>query len=417
MDRSSQEQALDQFTATVAAYGPSAAETFGPSFFTGPRFLNQGSGVPWASREKVTIDVKPSETLASVIDRAAEMFGVSVPRQGVRSGPDAKVSEVVAGVAFYKEADDRRYSAPYEWLSVFPCVDDRGELFWRWINEAQYADLLRAFEHDLLPGDPRRVYLWPMVPQGGEVGFGLWPDFLSTLQVFRQVAEGLTLSAGVAQFFEYVGALKGRLGGAGTVPTEVLDNHNAGPNQVSELLRPGGQVTLAELQQFFGLDEGEAFALVSLFGMDVSSDGLVVFTDQPDSRFLSRLLDHAVQSSMGAVRPDAQMLADFARARLEALAAGEDESILKWGEEWHAASMVENPRDQSEFQDAERGGRPLAFRVIALPTDDGLDPVRLERELNEVAAEGFGPYTTLLDQPLSTGGRGSIFIFVRVSET
>ena len=244
-EQSAQEEKASPISVTVAAYGPSAAEIFDPTLFDGPRLIDHGPEVPWDAREKVTVAVEPSESLASVIDRGAAEFGLSRPRRGVRMSRDATVSDVISGVAFYKEADDLRYAAPYPWLSLFPCVDERGQLFWNWIGEARYADLVRAYEQDLLPGDPRRVYLWPMVPQGGEVLFGSWPDLLDTLRVFLEVAGALSAVYGTAQFF---GAVKRRLAGAEKIAVEGFDCHNAGPNQIDELLSPVHHATMIALK-------------------------------------------------------------------------------------------------------------------------------------------------------------------------
>lgn len=331
---------------TVAAYGPSAAEIFGPTFFEGPRFFNEGEGVPWDARRKVTLTVAPTETLAVVIDRAAEEFGLSVARPGIRWHPDQPVSETIAGVAFYKPGDDLPYASPHPWMSIFPAVDEDGELYWKWISEAKLGDLLRAYERGLLPGDPQRIYLWPIVPQGGEVAFGTWPYLIDALAVFKDVAAVLAEAAGVVSFFEYLTAWRRRQDTASKVPTEALEDHNAGPVQVKEVVIPG-RITLAQLQQFFGLEEEEAVALVALVGFDISEDGGVVLTDDPDAHFQQRLLRTLLDASTSDFPPDPERLREFARARLQALAEGKEEPITVWREEWDAVTSLVVPEEPS----------------------------------------------------------------------
>lgn len=55
----------------------------------------------------------------------------------------------------------------------------------------------------------------------------------------------------------------------------------------------------------------------------------------------------------------------------------------------------------------------FSFRVVAVRTDDGIDPATLEAQLNAAGSDGFYPYKTLEDQPLAGGGRGWIIIFGR----
>ncbi len=245
-----------------------------------------------------------------------------------------------------------------------------------------------------------------MVPQGGEVAFGTWPYLMDALSVFKDVGAALAQAAGVVSFFEYFTAWMRRQDNAANLPTEMFDAHNAGPVQVKELLVPG-RITLAQVQQFLGLDEARASSLVLLFGFDISEDGRLVFLDQPDARFQQRLLHTLVHASTGDYPPDAQRLADFARARLEAFAQGKDEPSSVWAQEWNTVMTYDVPADPAPATEA----TTMSFRVIALRTDNGVDPIALEQQLNAVGKDGFYPYATLEDQPLSGGGRGWIFIF------
>jgi hypothetical protein len=397
---------------TVAGYGPSAAEVFGPNYFQGPSFFDLGPGVPWEARPKVEVDVTEGETLADVIDQAAEAFGLVTVRGEVRTGAARRVSEVVAGIAFHNESDDAIGGQPTAWLSAFPWIDKDGELFWKWPTEASYDGLVRAFDEGLLTGDPRRVYLWPIVPQGGEVDFGSWPHFLETLRLFKDVAEVLAVSAGTYEFGKYLTDFVSRIRGESKVRADELDRHDVGPFQMREVLRP--QVNLSQLQRFFGFDKDETTALVSLFGFDVDETGVIVFAEGPDGRFQRKLLRHALVGSVGGIEPDNEALRKFAEARLDALAAGKDEPAMLWGQEWHAATtpeavegfgVQEDPDTESNIQ--------TEYRIITFPTNDGIDSAELEAQLNRVAAEGFQIHETYADQPLGGKQRGFLFILVR----
>jgi hypothetical protein len=143
---------------------------------------------------------------------------------------------VVAGIALYKESDDLPDSSPYPWLSLFPVIETDGTLVFRWATEASIQGLVRAYESGLLPGDPRRPYLWPMIPQGGEVWFGSWPDLLEALKVFKDVAETMAAAYGSVQAVQ---ALWGRLRGIDELDADQFEQHNAGPSQLDSILKPG----------------------------------------------------------------------------------------------------------------------------------------------------------------------------------
>jgi hypothetical protein len=131
---------------------------------------DQGPETPYRNRLKVTLDVNEDETLGSVIDRAAENFGI-----GWTQG-DAKISEIITGVVFYKPEDEERVDRPQPWPDSIRLVDADGQPAWAapWYA-ATYADLLAAADAGLIDGDPLRPYLWPVFPQGDVTGVMLEP--------------------------------------------------------------------------------------------------------------------------------------------------------------------------------------------------------------------------------------------------
>jgi len=397
----------------VAAYGPSWVATYGPGVFEGPGFDAEGDGVSWANRQKVALEVDPTHTLAAAIDRAAADLGVRVTPQGAaRRGPAEPVSEVISGVAFYKESDDLAGAHVGPWLSAFASVNAEGRLSWKWIREAEYGDLVRAYEQALLPGDPRRPYLWPVAPQGGEVLFGSWPDLVDVVGVVLRAAEAMAAVYGAA---ELIGAVRRRLQRARGIDHERLEAQNAGPAQVQELLK-FRRPSATELENYFALTHDEAVDLLTAFGLDVGDDGRTVVLDSLDATFERRLFQVAIRSSEG-FRPEGETLEAFARARLEALAAHEeDESEANWARAWHEATEQAHglpPGLDVPPPDEEDQAERLAFRVISVRTDEGIDPAHVEQLLNDAAEDGFYVVQTLFDQALSDGSRGHLFVLAR----
>lgn len=400
---------------TVAAYGPGASEIYGPGVFEGPPFDSEGDGVAWDDRQTVTLEVDQSETLAGVIDRAAAEFGVrTTPPGAVRSGPASPVSSVIAGVAFYKESDDLPGAQVGPWRSVFACVDAEGELSWKWTSEAEYGDLMRAHERRLLPGDPRRPYLWPIYPQGGEELFGSWPDLIDVAGTALRAAEAMAAVYGAAEFIQ---AVTRRLRRAARIDHTHLEAHNAGPAQLQELLK-FRRPTVAEVATLFALSQEQAEDLLDAFGLAVAEDGRTIAPETLDAKFERRLMELAIRTSEG-FRPHDEGLEAFTRARLEALAQEQDESVVIWSGEWHEAagngfnqpSQLGEQEQASEEAEGELG-RP-DFRVLAIRTDDGIDPADLEEQLNRAAEDGFFVMETIYDQPLRGGQKGHIFLLVR----
>jgi hypothetical protein len=397
---------------TVAAFGPSAAEVFDEDLFHGPRFEDQGPAVRWHDRQKVRIEAASGDTLADLIDRASDAFGLSVPK---RSPVDlyTPLSRVIDGVAFFKEADDLPGSYPGPFLRIFPCVDQDGQLAWREIQDAAYASVVRAYEHGLLLGDPQRIYLYPMVPQGGEVFFGSWPALLDAARAFLAAAEAISAIYGASQFVQ---AVANRLRAAKAIDFRALEKRNAGPAQVDELLRSHPWPT-TELARLLGIPLDRVRELALVFGLDVCMDGQASVSTELDGRFQRRLIQFLLYNADTEHYPD--RVEAFARARLEALAQGDNEPIVAWHRAWSYASVSEDVDMDGDAADAGGGASDEAnltvgFKVLAIPLDEGIDPDELEKRLNEAASAGdFMSMETLLDQPLKGGSRGHIVLLMR----
>ncbi len=117
--------------------------------------------MPWASRMKVTVAADDETTLAEVIDQAAPSFGISARADG----QPTSVAGTINGVGFWRPGDDEN-GANHDRPLVDVGVDENGAVVWRGVSEIRMGDLRRAAHAGLLEGDPNRVYLAPLLPQG-----------------------------------------------------------------------------------------------------------------------------------------------------------------------------------------------------------------------------------------------------------
>lgn len=150
---------------TVALFGPSF--DYGSWIWTGPSFEDHGPETPYAERLKFRLLVDESETLGSVIDRAAEHFGVTF----TPAPPGTRISEIITGVVFYRPDDEFGLHRPEPWTAAIRLLDAAGQPSWAvpW-NTVQYGELLVSADAGLVEGDPRRPYLWAVFPQGDVIG-------------------------------------------------------------------------------------------------------------------------------------------------------------------------------------------------------------------------------------------------------
>jgi hypothetical protein len=269
---------------TVAAFGPSASAVFGDSVFEGPLLEDHDHEVPWDERLKVDLDVSHHETIADLIDRAAAEFGVTVPRHGP-VGAGLKVSDLVAGVAFYDPQDDHFGGMPYPWLSRLPCINEDGALGICRLDEARYEDVVRAAGRGLIRGDPSRLYFYPTISQGG--GFeSYWPQLIDGL---HEVLRAAKMLGELYAASEAIAAVKRRLHLAQTVPADELEARNLSPTALSDVLARTPW-TVSELATALEVDEETASNIVLVLGFDISEDGAALRPRSSDGRFTRKLL-------------------------------------------------------------------------------------------------------------------------------
>ncbi len=160
-------------TFTVALMGP---PFYGVAdMWLGKQYASEDMDGPYEPRPKVVVEAEEEETLAVVIDRAADALGIR-PNPAVL-GQDA-MSASIGGIAFYYAPTDetsyQRDRAPWGWPDQLVALGPAGEREVKPWQEVTVRELLAASDGGLLYGDPLRPYLYPGFPQGDVLG----PDWL-----------------------------------------------------------------------------------------------------------------------------------------------------------------------------------------------------------------------------------------------
>jgi hypothetical protein len=218
---------------------------------------------PYQQRIRIRIDVDESDSLASVMERAAELIGIQGPKwSGGRL--DLRNSRI----AFYKPEDDQgmaERAMPRLHSSELILVDDRGRAMFGVSDHraVRIADLTRASEAGTLEGDPLRPYL--ILDYGwGDVPPPDWATVLDGLKIAREVLEVV----GLAQTVSWVGKwLKRRIGRA----TEALDanpewrQRGYRPYQFQALIETR-EWSLEELARLLGCSQEQAEGVLWALG-------------------------------------------------------------------------------------------------------------------------------------------------------
>jgi hypothetical protein len=307
---------------TVAVFGPSF--DYGSGIWTGPAFEDQGPEVPYADRLKLELSVDESDTLASVIDRTGDHFGVTF----TPAPAGTRLSEIIGGVVFYRPEDENGLERPQPWPTSIRLLDGSGAPSWAvpW-RVARYDELLSAAEHGVLDGDPLRPYFWPAFPQGDVLGVLLDPTLWRLLRNYQFIVDHI---AG--------GAIAGA---AGWVVKDALDrlkrSHKARHEEPNEwgaeppiprwserLARPDDFLplltkepsTTGEAAAILGCPEGEAEAVLWGLGFALNeADGRwLLGTDEPAALIAN---DLETARSTGAMPPDLETEALQAQLRSE----------------------------------------------------------------------------------------------------
>jgi hypothetical protein len=174
-------------TFTVALMGPPFFGT--PDMWLGDRYEEQDFETPYQDRPKAEVEADEHETLAVIIDRAADDLGIH-PNPAVLR--ETAMSAAIGGIAFYYEPTDdvayRRDRAPGNWPQVLLIPGPtREQVEKRW-QDVTVAELLAASKAGLLYGDPLRPYLYPGFPQGDFFDPHWLPPAIDAVRTATEVA-------------------------------------------------------------------------------------------------------------------------------------------------------------------------------------------------------------------------------------
>ncbi len=153
-------RALTRDAVTVAVHGPVYGYP-GLPVFDGPGFEDQSPDIPYAERVRVEVEVTEITPLGEIIDTAAARLGTTHPHGG-------RVCDALTGVVFYEPEDEVSFKWREEpWPRVIRLADETGLPSWGVLwTEIRFGELLAASDAQLIIGDPRRPYFWPVIPQG-----------------------------------------------------------------------------------------------------------------------------------------------------------------------------------------------------------------------------------------------------------
>jgi hypothetical protein len=176
-----------------------------------PPVGGNGFTTPYAERLKLILTVEPSETLASVYQRAIDQLQPRVSNDSL-SRPD-DLLDIIYWVWFYEADDDDGVGErPYERPEDLILVDEDGRARWNLpMSQLQYGDIVRSGQQGLIRGDPLRPYLPLIQPQGGgELQVG-WEAAQLAWQILEQllVARG-AVGLGREARDRLLGRLRGR---------------------------------------------------------------------------------------------------------------------------------------------------------------------------------------------------------------
>jgi hypothetical protein len=261
----------------------------------------------YSERTMVPLTAEDDETLESVYRRAIDELKPRVvsTAEFPLEHFSGDLMDIVHWAWFYEEADEEGLldqGKAWEVAEELVTVDENGRAQWgRSAREIPYGDLIRAGEHALVCGDPRRPYLVFLLPQydGGVLQLA-WDAFTITWRLLGEllVARALyNIAKGIRR-----DRLRERLEGA-----EVIVRHQdewvtrrGGPRRVERTLerRPW---PVSDLRALLGLEtDEEAAALLSLFGFHPNDQGEYDIGEDAESRLLRQIAEAASRGDLSA---------------------------------------------------------------------------------------------------------------------
>lgn len=237
----------------------------------------------WDKRAKVTVRVEDRESLASIVDRAAQALSL----------PTAPHS-----LEYWSSVDLTTELRQWRKLVPLTVVDDDGRALWSaWdYRLIPYAQLVRTVEAGAMPGDARKLYLALRYPGGDGVALS-WPDLIESVKAAWEVGRIVAEAGGIYAAYKIVhDVVQARLRRGENVVEEHAhrwDQRDAWPESFRSFLgeRAWDSGTLAGL---LGCSDDDASAVLELFGYARSNtDGLWYPAHDEAARMMKVIIDEA----------------------------------------------------------------------------------------------------------------------------
>lgn len=355
----------------------------------------------YADRKKVTLEIDGDETLRAVFDRAIADIAPEYDEgwEGV-----GEFIDLVYWVSFYLPEDDTKGLPQPRWTPAhqLPVVGPDGRARWGLGLDAPYDDLVRAADHGVLEGDPRRPYLILQPPGGDELSM-TWTVVKTALEIAASIEGGLAIKDRIRR----------RIGRG----TEVIDRHaedwtahGADPLDVKRMLerRPWESRDLAIL---LGIDDDEVEPLLNVLGFDLDADGRWSPSETEEARLLRMIEDETYLSFGPFVSAERQ----YRERAAQLMETGERPPPPQWFDD----DITAEAEDGDELGPMDRLPRDLLSIDCACGNDACRARVRVSRVNDGAEAEVRLDFSDVADHfqfPLTLFARISIQLVDDVGE-
>ena len=155
----------DTLTVTVTLATPPV--WYEPDYWNTHEFDSFDPAGPYANKPKISVTTRYVETLAEVIDRAADGLGLQLGPAHEKYLID-RVSQWLARMGFYRPEDDGAFEMQLMdgWPYLLPIAKETGQVEKIPWGEVTYRQLLVSSSLGLIEGDVLRPYISGSMPQG-----------------------------------------------------------------------------------------------------------------------------------------------------------------------------------------------------------------------------------------------------------
>lgn len=257
-----------------------------PGVFDGPRWatypipprwqrllrldrLRREPAIPRGHVAELCVD--EASPLGDVLNAAASTFEISLGQQALEIYPEAKVADLVDGVAFRQGEDAGTWIPKWRFVNRLPVIAADGALHIVTFREADISGLRRASAAGLIDGEVLHPYLRPTVSAGA---FGWvaseWDHIALAYLVLKEALDNLdrgrTLLGVVRQGRTFLQTLM-RSGNAVEATAPGLSERGIRPHELEALL-DRREWTLEAASELLAIPEMEAAAFLTALGYE-----------------------------------------------------------------------------------------------------------------------------------------------------